>query len=171
MHGDGKVPENADTNMELSPMGAVCGSAAGIPPRPTQPETEPSMSFLSKATALWAVAAAAFLAIPAVATAEQTAPQAVLAQAAQPNDEELESFAAAAVQVEQILQVAQQQLQGVESEDARDQLIEQAQTLMEDAVQEEGLTVEQYNVLAQLVSEDADLNQRVQQMIAEELGG
>jgi hypothetical protein len=129
------------------------------------------MSLFSKATALWTVAAAAFLAMPAVATAERTAPQAVLAQAAQPSDEQLEAFATAAVQVEQIRHAAQQQLQAIEGEDAREQLIEEAQTLMENAVQQEGLTVEQYNILAQLVSEDADLNQRVEQMMAEELGG
>lgn len=129
------------------------------------------MSYLSKAAGIWTVAAAGLIALPAVATAGQSAPQAVLAQAAQPSEEQLEAFAAAAVQVEQIRQAAQQQLQTIEGEDARQQLVEEAQALMENAIQQEGMTVEQYNVLAQVVTQDAELGQRVEQMMAEEIGG
>ena len=129
------------------------------------------MSFFSKTSAMWLAAVAGLVAAPAVAATVQTTPQAVLAQAAPPTDEQLEAFAAAAVHVEQIRRAAVQQAQAIEGEDEIQQFVEETQAQMEDAVRQEGLTVEQYNVLAQLVSQDPDLNQRIEQMVAEELGG
>jgi len=120
---------------------------------------------------MWLAAVAGLVAAPAVAATVQTTPQAVLAQAAPPTDEQLEAFAAAAVHVEQIRRAAVQQAQAIEGEDEIQQFVEETQAQMEDAVRQEGLTVEQYNVLAQLVSQDPDLNQRIEQMVAEELGG
>ena len=62
---------------------------------------------------------------------------------------QLESFAAAAVQVSEITQQLQTDAQGVEDEQALMDLQEQANQQMVAAVEEQGLTVEEYNIIRQ----------------------
>jgi cytoskeletal protein RodZ len=81
-------------------------------------------------------------------TGEQTGEQA--ADAA-PTDEELESFATATISIVRIQQAAQKQMQ--------------------EAVEEAGLTIEDYNRIAQAAKSDPDIDQTLQQLIQDRLGG
>lgn len=70
---------------------------------------------------------------------------------AAPTDEELDSFATATIGIVRIQQEAQKQMQK--------------------AVEEAGLTIEDYNRIAQAAKSDPDIDQALQQLIQERLGG
>jgi predicted outer membrane protein len=70
---------------------------------------------------------------------------------AAPTDEELESFATATISIVRIQQAAQKQMQ--------------------QAVEEAGLTIEDYNRIAQAAKSDPDIDQMLQQLIQDRLGG
>jgi hypothetical protein len=103
------------------------------------------------ATALFA----GLIATPAVAiaqTAEPTTPPAAeQVEATAPSEEQLESFAEATILIVRIQQEAQERMQS--------------------AVAEAGLTLEQYNEIAQAAQADPELDQTLQTMIRERLGG
>jgi hypothetical protein len=111
-----------------------------------------------------ALAIAAFaLAAPAPAAAqaagEQPLPPQDLSQS------QLESFAAAATRVSEITQQLQVEAQGVESEEELARLQEQANLEMVSAVENEGLTVEEYNMIFQVAQVDPEVNAMVMQML------
>jgi hypothetical protein len=111
-----------------------------------------------------ALAIAAFaLAAPAPAAA-----QAATEQPLPPQDlsqSQLESFAAAATRVGEITEQLQVEAQGVESEEELAQLQEQAHLEMINAVENEGLTVEEYNMIFQVAQVDPEVNAMVMQML------
>jgi DNA-directed RNA polymerase sigma subunit (sigma70/sigma32) len=72
-------------------------------------------------------------------------------EAIQPTDEQLESFATATIDIVQIQETAQQQMQA--------------------AVEEAGLTIEEYNQIAQAAQTDPDIDQALQQLIQDRIGG
>lgn len=78
---------------------------------------------------------------------------------------QLESFAAAAVQVSEITEQLQIQAQGVESEDELMELQEQANMQMVAAVEQQGLTVDEYNMIFQVAQTDPMLNERLIEMM------
>jgi len=112
------------------------------------------------AAALLAFALAAPL--PAAAQTESDQPPVA---AEDLSDAQLESFAAAAVEVSEITEQLQMQAQGVEDEAELMELQEQANTQMVAAVEEEGLTIEEYNMIFQVAQVDPELNERLVEMM------
>jgi hypothetical protein len=81
--------------------------------------------------------------------AEQQAPG--QAEAVTPTDEQLESFAAATIDIVQIQEAAQAQMQA--------------------AVEEAGLTIEEYNAIARAAQTDPDVDQALKELIQNRIGG
>lgn len=73
------------------------------------------------------------------------------AEAVTPTDEQLEAFAAATIDIVQIQETAQEQMQA--------------------AVEEAGLTIEEYNAIAQAAQSDPDVDQALQELIQDRIGG
>ena len=82
---------------------------------------------------------------------EQTQPEQPQVEAIEPTDEQLDAFAAATIDIVQIQEAAQQQMQA--------------------AVEEAGLTIEEYNQIAQAAQTDPDIDQALQQLIQDRIGG
>ena len=112
------------------------------------------------AAALLAFALAAPL--PALAQMEGGQPP---VSAADLSETQLESFVAAANRVGEITDQLQMQAQGVENEEELMQLQEQANMQMLAAVEDEGLTVEEYNTIFQVAQVDPELNARLVEMM------
>ena len=111
-----------------------------------------------------ALAIAAFALVAPAPAAAQTAGE----QPLPPQDlsqSQLESFAAAATRVSEITQQLQVEAQGVESEEELARLQEQAHLEMINAVENEGLTVEEYNMIFQVAQVDPEVNAMVMQML------
>ena len=68
-----------------------------------------------------------------------------------PTEEELDSYAEATISIERIQQAAQKQMQ--------------------EAVETEGLTIDEYNRIAQAAKSDPDVDQALQERIQKRLGG
>jgi hypothetical protein len=90
-------------------------------------------------------------------------------QAIQPDEEQLESFVVATVRIINIQQQAQQQMQAAEPEQ-QEQVRAQALQEIVAAVENEGLSVDEYNGIVQQVENDPELGQTVQQRIQEQAG-
>jgi len=73
------------------------------------------------------------------------------AEAVTPTDEQLESFAAATIDIVQIQETAQEQMQA--------------------AVEEAGLTIEEYNAIAQAAQTDPEIDQALKELIQNRIGG
>ena len=110
------------------------------------------------AIAVAATALAAGLSLPAFAQSEE-APEAT--QPAAPSDEDLQSYAAAATEIQTIVQEWQPQIEGAETPEEANELGTQAQVQMVEAVEAEGLSVEQYNQITQLAQADPDLQAKI----------
>ena len=103
-------------------------------------------------------------AVPSIqAQTTETQPPAAGAEAAY-SQQELESFVAATEKVNQIGQKWGPQIEGAEDEGAAMQLRSQANAEMASAVQEEGLTPEQYREIYQAALADPELNNRLAQI-------
>jgi hypothetical protein len=127
-------------------------------------ETEPARLTLP-ATALLAFAFAAFaLAAPLPATAQMEGGQPPIA-AEDLSTSQLESFAAAAVRVGEITDQLQAQAQGVEDQAELIRLQEQANMEMAAAVEDEGLTVDEYNMIFQVAQVDPEVNAMLLEMM------
>lgn len=81
----------------------------------------------------------------------QTQPAQPQVEAIEPTDEQLDAFAAATIDIVQIQEAAQKQMQA--------------------AVEEAGLTIEEYNQIAQAAQTDPDIDQALQQLIQDRIGG
>jgi hypothetical protein len=88
-------------------------------------------------------------------------------QAIQPNEEQLDSFVVATVRIINIQQQAQQQMAAAEPEE-QEQVRAQALQEIVAAVENEGLSVDEYNGIVQQVESDPELGQTVQQRIQEQ---
>ncbi|MGF1623564.1 MAG: DUF4168 domain-containing protein [Alphaproteobacteria bacterium] len=106
--------------------------------------------------ALAATALSATMALPAIAQIESDVPQAV-----ELSEDELQSYAAAAAEIEVLVQEWQPRVQDAETPEDAAELGQQAQAEMVQAVESEGLTVEQYNQITQLAQADPDLQARI----------
>ena len=104
------------------------------------------------------------LAAPLPAAAQMESGQPPVA-AEELSNAQLESFAAAAVQVSEITEQLQIQAQGVEDEAELMELQEQANVQMVAAVEEQGLTVDEYNAIFQIAQVDPALNERLVEMM------
>jgi hypothetical protein len=89
-------------------------------------------------------------------------------QAIQPDEEQLESFVVATVRIINIQQQAQQQMQAAEPEQ-QEQVRAAALQEIVAAVENEGLSVDEYNGIVQQVENDPELGQTVQQRIQEQV--
>ena len=83
--------------------------------------------------------------------AQSTSPTEQQAEPAKPTDKQLESFAAATVRIVQIQEAAQKQ--------------------MKEVVEQEGLTIEEYNRIGQVAQTDPKIEQALQQLIKSRIGG
>lgn len=103
-------------------------------------------------------------ALPALAQA--TAEQPPL-DAQQLSQAELDSFVAAAERIGQISGELESQAQGIEDEAELARLQEAANQQMVEAVEAEGLSVEEYNRIFQMAQVDTELNTKLRQMLAQ----
>jgi len=126
------------------------------------------MSFRLIASTTAVLVAAGSFAVPASSSPQATPPILQLAQTLQQDD--LVAFAAATVQIQEIQTTMLNEAEGATPEEAT-RLQAEAQAAMVGAVEEEGLTVEQYNTIAQLVRTDPDIAETVDTLIQRQLGG
>ena len=115
------------------------------------------ISTLSRLTLpAFALAALAYVAPAPVAAQTEAEPPVVNPQDI--SQTQLESFVAAATRVSEITEELQSEAQGVEDEAALAELQERANTEMVAAVEDEGLTVEEYNMIFQVAQVDPEVN-------------
>jgi hypothetical protein len=110
-----------------------------------------------------ALAAFAFAA-PAPAAAQATSEPPVLS-GQDLSQAQLESFVAAATRVSEITEQLQVEAQGVEDEAELAELQAQANQEMMAAVEEEGLTVDEYNMIFQVAQVDPEINAALLEMM------
>ncbi|SRR5690554_3562416 len=89
------------------------------------------------------------------------------APAAQVSDSELQKFADAYASTLEIRQEFTQQLNSAESSEEVQELQQRANEEMIQAVEDNGLSLEEYNTIAQAVSSDPELQTRLSSMIAQ----
>ncbi len=119
---------------------------------------------------LWRMAVPAIvLVVFALAAPSPTAAQAAGEQpptsAQDLSQSQLESFVAAATRVGEITERLQAEAQGVASQDELAALQQQANVEMVAAVEAEGLTVEEYNMIFQVAQVDPELNATLMEML------
>jgi hypothetical protein len=127
-----------------------------------------------------ALALAAGLVAAPAAFAETAAPAIQLAQdeqpaqpeqpaAVQPDEAQLESFVTATVRIISIQHQAQQQMSATAEPEQQKQVRDQALQMIVAAVEDEGLSVEEYNGIVQQVESDPELGETVKQRIKEQV--
>ena len=109
------------------------------------------------------------LAAGLVATPAAFAEQAPAAMQMAQDEQQLESFVVATVRIINIQQQAQQQMEAAEPEQ-QEQVRAAALQEIVAAVENEGLSVDEYNGIVQQVESDPELGQTVQQRIQEQAG-
>lgn len=127
-------------------------------------------------TRLFAALAALGLALgpvaPALAGQADGARLAQAEQGQQFSDEQLRSFAVAALEVRKIRSDFMARIQQAGSEDERQQLAREANGQMVSAVEDTpGISVEDYNAIVQAAGEDPELASRIQTIVESESGG
>ena len=122
------------------------------------------MPYFRLPAAALAAMATAFGVVVAVPAAAQQPAGVQLAQAQTYSDEKLQSFAMAALDVQQIRQEYTAQIQQAESEAERQQLAEEANQEMVEAVETApGITIEEYNEIIQASNGNPELSDRINQ--------
>ena len=117
-----------------------------------------------------APAALAEVAPPAMQLAQDEQPaQTEQPAAVQPDEEQLESFVTATVRIISIQQQAQQQMSATAEPEQQEQVRNQALQMIVAAVEEEGLSVDEYNGIVQQVESDPELGETVKKRIQEEV--
>lgn len=131
------------------------------------------MTYSKKAAFLLAAGlGTASLMLPAYAAEQQGAapqqgmdqPQQQTQQAEPVSDQELKQFVVAVSNVQAVQQQYAQELQNAEDQSKAQALRQEAQQSMVEAVQETGMTVPEYNQLAQRVQNDPSLIQRLNEL-------
>ena len=80
-------------------------------------------------------------------------------------DEKLQKFVASAQEVAVLTQQYTQRLNGVSDQASQQQVVQEANQRMEQAIQANGLTVQEFNGISDAVERDPALSQRAQQML------
>jgi hypothetical protein len=119
---------------------------------------------------LLALGAAGAVQAQTTETPMQPEQQAPGSQVTQFSEQELESFVAATVKVREIGARWEPQIQGATDEQAAMELRSQANAEMAAAVEEEGLTPEQYREIYMAALADPELNNRLAQIYEESQG-
>lgn len=128
------------------------------------------MSFRTIASTTVLALTAGVLASPTAAAPLSIPPLIHLAQAALPSESELAAFAAARIAVQEIQTAMLAEAQSASPEDVQ-QIQARAQDQMINAVQAEGLTVEQYNAIVELSAADPDVAAAIEVLVQQQLGG
>lgn len=153
----------------LLSVGAVTGSAlaANGPVSSMSESTAPAAT--SAPAAPGAPAAAQAPAAPPTtapgATTEMPGAGAGQLQSENISDEQLQKFVASAQQVAVLSQQYSQQLQGASDQAQQQQVVEEANGKMAEAIQANGLTVQEFNGISEAVDRDPALNERARQML------
>lgn len=79
------------------------------------------------------------------------------------SDEEVQSFAAAMVSVQELGQEWTQRMQETDDQEELSQMQQDAQEEMIGAIEDEGMTVEEYNEIATAAQQDPELAQQIEQ--------
>ncbi len=106
-----------------------------------------------------AILAAGLAAVPAMA--QNAAPAQPAAPAVQPTDAQLQKFAKASQKVAVVAEEYQPKLQATPDENARQQVMQEADEKMIQLVRADGLSVDEYNGISVAVQQDPKLRQRV----------
>jgi hypothetical protein len=91
------------------------------------------------------------------------------AEAFDPTDEQVDSFVSATVRIITIQREAQQEMAAAEEQEKQQQVRDEALQMIVAAVEEEGLSVDEYNGIVQKVESDPEFGQTVQQRIQEQV--
>ena len=89
--------------------------------------------------------------------------------AVQPDEKQLESFVTATVRIISIQQQAQKQMSATAEPEQQKQVRDEALQMIVAAVEEEGLSVDEYNGIVQQVESDPELGETVKQRIKEQV--
>ena len=89
--------------------------------------------------------------------------------AVQPDEKQLESFVTATVRIISIQQQAQQQMSATAEPEQQKQVRDEALQMIVAAVEEEGLSVDEYNGIVQQVENDPELGETVKQRIQQQV--
>lgn len=122
------------------------------------------ISSLSRLT-LPAFAIAALAYVPSAPVVAQTEAEPPVVNPQDISQTQLESFVAAATRVGEITEELQSEAQGVEDEAQLAELQERANVEMVAAVEQEGLTVEEYNMIFQVAQVDPEVNETLMEMM------
>lgn len=91
------------------------------------------------------------------------------AEAIDPTDEQVESFVKATVRIIGIQREAQKEMSASEEQEKQKQVRDEALLMIVAAVEEEGLSVDQYNGIVKKVESDPEFGETVQQRIQEQV--
>lgn len=86
------------------------------------------------------------------------------AQAANFSDQDLMKFADASKEIAMLNQEYAGRLQGAEGDEAQQQIRQEANDKMVEAVQSKGLTIEKFNGIGEAIQNDPELMKKVQEM-------
>ena len=95
---------------------------------------------------------------------EQPAQEAVI-----PNEEQIDSFITATVRIIKIQREAQQEITAAEEPDAQKEVRDNALLMIVAAVEEEGLSVDEYNGIVEHVEGNPELGETLKQRIQEQV--
>lgn len=87
---------------------------------------------------------------------------------AEPSDQELKSFASAYLKVAAIQEAYAPRLESAQTAEQTMQLQQEASDAMVEAIEEEGLDVEAYNTVANAVTSDPELADRLRKIVERE---
>ena len=107
------------------------------------------------------LASALILALALPMQAQDSRPQQPPTQQLEPSQDQIESFASAALQVQQIRSEWQTRIQTADSAEQAKELQTQAAAEMVSAVKEKGLTVETYRAIAAAARDNPELASRI----------
>ena len=123
------------------------------------------MVFKRRVPAVLAAFLIATAAAPTASMAQETDAQ---IQSGQYDSEDLRLFAVAYLQVEQIGKKYATQFKSAETDTDRQQVVQQAQAEMVEAIQStDGMTVEQYNAIAEQAKGDPALAKQISEQLSE----
>ena len=121
-----------------------------------------TLTTLAASTAVAALAATAH-AQQTPAPQAQAAPPAATQSAGEISDQKVQSFALAMNQVSSLNQKYSAQLQAAEDDAARTEIQQKAASEMSQAVEQAGITPQEYNQIAQAAQNDGELRARIGQ--------
>lgn len=112
-------------------------------------------------------AAVVSLGLSAPVAIAQTAPAAPAAtpQAIQPDSTQLNNYAKAAKRVSDVVAEYQPKLEGAQDDNARQQILSEADSKMVSEVEGTGMSVQEYNGISVAVQQDPQLRQQVEDMV------